>query len=314
MTINYIAYGLPIVSEIDLPGFIPLTDTSNPHKPLFVKIGKVPLKLKNEPTAKKPFSTFNETEYLFTMPDLARYYVHDGEEIIIEPNSEKQQDILLYFYSNCMAAALYQRNLVPFHVSGVFIDDSRIVLFAAPSRVGKSTTSLMLQQKGYAPFTDDTAILNVENGKCYAYASYPVMRLWDSTLKNQTILDESDKQLIRSEVSINKFAFSFHDRFVTEKVEVAGIVNMNAEGENIKVKKLNSVEAIEALSGNVYRKNWVNGMQKELVKFRHLTGIVKTFPCWQANRPKNKSTFTTFADTLEAEILEPLKQKALILK
>ncbi|PLK43454.1 hypothetical protein [Emticicia sp. TH156] len=313
MTINYIAYGLPIVSEIDLPGFVPLSDTNNPHKPLVVKIGKVPVKLKNEPTVKKPFSTFNETEYLLTMPDLARYYVHDGEEIIIEPECNLQNDILLYFYSNCLAAALYQRNLIPFHVSGVFIDAARVVLFAAPSRIGKSTTSLMLQQKGYAPFTDDTAILNIENGKCFAYASYPVMRLWENTLKHQHILNESEKQLIRSEVSIDKFAFSFHDRFVTEKVEVAGIVNMNIEGNDIKIKRLVLADAIEALSNNIYRKQWVNGMKKELVKFRHLTGVTKVLPSWNALRPKNKPTFSTFADAIESEILEPLKHDALIL-
>ena len=160
MTYHYLTYGIPLVSSIELPAFVPLTEESE-IRPIRVSEGKVPDQLQNEPTEIKPFSTYNQHEFLYNIPDVARYYVRNGDEIMIEPHGNNREDVLLYFYSNCMAAALIQRNLLPFHVSGIFIDDNRVLLFAAPSRTGKSTTSVMLQQKGYQPFTDDTAIMMV---------------------------------------------------------------------------------------------------------------------------------------------------------
>lgn len=310
MTNLFLAYGIPIISSVNLSAFIK-TASLNGLKPINVSIGTVPEKLVGEPLEKKPFSVYNDLEFLFLMPRVAKYYVANGENIIIEPICDNQEDILLYFYSNCMAAALFQRNLIPFHVSGVFIDDNKVLLFAAPSRTGKSTTSVMLQQKGYAPFTDDTAILNVEDGKCYAYASYPMMRLWENTLNHQTLLNESEKQLLRRNVELNKFGFSFHDRFVVEKVEVVGMVHMALEGDEIKISKLNQSDAIELMSVNVYRKQWVKGMKKSVLQFRHLTDVANVLPAWKATRPKNKPTFSLFADTIDSQVIETLKQEAI---
>lgn len=311
MTNLFLAYGIPIISSVNLSAFIKI-DSLNGLKPINVSIGTVPEKLAGEPLEKKPFSVYNDLEFLFLMPRVAKYYVANGENIIIEPICDNQEDILLYFYSNCMAAALFQRNLIPFHVSGVFIEQNKVLLFAAPSRTGKSTTSVMLQQKGYAPFTDDTAILNIEDGKCYAHASYPIMRLWESTLKHQTFLNQSEKQLLRKNVDLNKFGFSFHDRFVAEKVEVVGMVHLVLEGDEVRISKLNQNDAIELMSANVYRKQWVKGMNKNVLQFRHLTDIANVLPAWKAVRPKNKPTFTLFTDAIETHIINTITQKALI--
>src|SRR5690606_23086279 len=126
--------------------------------------------------------------------------ITNGNTVVIEPLSENVHEVLLYFYSNCLAVILMQRNRLPFHVSGVFVTPGKVLLFAAPSRTGKSTTAIMLQEQGYAPFTDDTAVLTVENGICYAQASYPMMRFWENTIKEQRVFAEADKRPIRDEI------------------------------------------------------------------------------------------------------------------
>lgn len=308
MTYQYLTYGIPLVSTIELPAFVPVTETSK-IKPISVSQGLVPDKLQNEPLETKPFSIFNEHEFLYTMPDIARYYVRNGEEIIIEAHCDNWQDILIYFYSNCMAAALLQRNMLPFHVSGIFIEENKVLLFAAPSRTGKSTTSVILQQKGYKPFTDDTALMMVENGQCYAYASYPMIRLWQNTIKEQNLLDESSKKVLRSNIELKKYGFLFHEQFVTEKVQVAGIVFLEEQGAEIKIERLNHQAAIEVLSNNVYRKQWVNGMKKQLLQFKSLSGIAHVVPAWKATRPKLIPTFQSFADTIEEQIITAVSTK-----
>jgi hypothetical protein len=305
MTYKYLAYGIPIISSIEFPAFIEYSDEIN-AKPIYVSQGKPPKTLEKPALDEKPFSILNENELLYTVPNVARYYVRNGEEIIIEPLEGNWSEILLFFYANCMAAVLFQRNLIPFHVSGVFVNKNQVLLFAAPSKIGKSTTSVMLQQKGYAPFTDDTAILSVEEGKCFAQASYPMIRLWQNSITQQTILEENAKQSIRTDIEIDKYGFTFHQQFVTEKVEVAGIVFLEAEGSEILVQKNKLNIAIQYLGNNIYRKQWLNGMKKQVLQFKQLTSIVNAVPTWTATRPKTQATFESFANTIEQQIIEQI--------
>jgi hypothetical protein len=160
MIYYYQAFGLTIISEIKLPA-LTNANKSNTSNPIHVSLGKVPISLSSPALETKPFSTYNESEFLFELPNVAKYYVSNGTAIIIEADCDNWESILLYFYTNGIAAALFQRNFIPFHVSGIFVGENKVLLFAAPSRTGKSTTALQLQQKGYAPFTDDTALLKI---------------------------------------------------------------------------------------------------------------------------------------------------------
>lgn len=310
MTYKYLAYGIPIISCIELPAFVECLDEINAN-PIYVSQGKTPETLQAPALEEKPFSIFNENELLYAVPDVARYYVRDGKEIIIERTNGDWSEILLFFYSNCMAAALFQRNLIPFHVSGVFVNENKVLLFAAPSRTGKSTTSVMLQQRGYAPFTDDTAILTVENGTCYAQASYPMIRLWQNTIEKQQVLHEADKFELCYDIELDKYGFMFHEQFVSKRVEVVGIIFLDADGNDMKTENLKPSVAIQQLGNNIYRKQWLNGMKKQILQFKQLTSIVNTIPAWQASRPKGQATFERFAEMIEDQIINPFNKREL---
>lgn len=310
MTYKYLTYGIPIISSIKLTALIENTEILATQT-ITVSEGKVPENLEKPPLESRPFSIYNETEFLYYVPEVARFYVRDGKEIIIERTNGDWSEILLFFYSTCLTAALFQRNLIPFHASGVFVDKGKVLLFAAPSRTGKSTTSVMLQQRGYAPFTDDTAILTIENGKCYAQASYPMIRLWQNTIKEQQVLHESDKLELRSDLELNKYGFMFHKQFVSEKVEVVGIVFLDAEGNEMKTEKLKPSLAMQQLGNNIYRRQWLNGMKKQLIQFKQLTSIANAIPAWKASRPKGQATFERFAEMIEDQIINPINEREL---
>ena len=303
MPYQYQAYGIPIVSDIELPALVFLEEEL-PAKPINVARGIVPDSLRNSPLAKKPFSTLNVHEFRFVIPSVAKYYVTNGEKIIIEPLCDNWDEILLYFYSNSIAAVLFQRNLIPFHVSGVFVDEQSVLLFAAPSRTGKSTTALMLQQRGYAPFTDDTAVLTVQDGICYAQASYPMMRLWQNTINQQTLLAEADKMPVWADAEIDKYGFHFHEQFVSQKVRVAGIVFLEEAGTAIKIETLKPTQTIQLLGNNIYRGHWLNGMKKGRIQFELLTQISHNLKSYKATRPQDMATFEKFAEAIEREVIQ----------
>ncbi|WP_367914581.1 hypothetical protein [Leadbetterella sp. DM7] len=303
MNYSYMAFGLPVLSDLELVALMPVTHWDETLRPVRVHVGEVPGELENPPLEVKPFTVFNEREFLYSVPEVGRYYVRDGETVIIQPVSRDWNTVLLFFYSNAMAAVLFQRDIIPFHVSGVFIEPGRVLLFAAPSRTGKSTTAVMLEQKGYPVFTDDTAVLTLENGKCYACASYPMMRLWESTIEQQTVWNEQEKRRLRSDIELNKYGFHFHNRFTVERVEVAGVVFLEEQGTEVVIDRIRPTLFMQLFGNNIYRPQWLLGMKKQVLQFKTLSGIVNTLPAWKASRPKGVATFRPFADAIESGII-----------
>lgn len=300
MPYNYKVFNLYCTSAIPLPSFIVNEEIVIPD--FEVLLGSVGPDFKTEPTVKKPFTQFNEKEFFYQMPDIARYFVSDGNKVVIEPLCEDWDSILLFFYSNCIAAILFQRDQIPFHVSGVLDKKGGLWLFAAPSRTGKSTTALKLKEKGYTYFTDDTALITIENEVCVAIASYPVLRAWENTMNNQKVFDLSEGKQLRAE--INKFGIAFHDDFVPSSQKVKGIIFLEMHGDTIQIERLKPALGMQNLGNNIYRSTWVQGMNKQLLQFKTVSAISQKVPFWKATRPKDKPSFDSFADAIIEQIIE----------
>ncbi|AOZ99136.1 hypothetical protein [Flavobacterium commune] len=301
MQYNYRVFNLCCTSTIPLPSFI-VNDVEDTIPDFEVVLGNVEPNFKKEPTVTKPFTQFNENEFFYQVPDIAKYFVTDGNKVVIEPLCEDWDSILLFFYSNSIAAILFQKNLIPFHVSGVLDNKGGLWLFAAPSRTGKSTTALKLKEKGYALFTDDTALITIVNNECVAIASYPVLRAWENTMNNQQVYALSEGKQLRAE--INKFGIAFHDDFVSSSQKVKGIIFLEMQGDSIQIERMKSAKGMQHLGNNIYRNKWVHGMNKQLLQFKTVSAISQKVPFWVATRPKDKPSFDSFADAIIEQIIE----------
>ena len=301
MHYKYRVFNLCCTSTIPLPSFI--TNEEEDVKVDFeVVLGTVGPDFKIEPTVKKPFTQFNENEFFYQIPNIARYFVSNGNKVIIEPLCEDWDSILLFFYSNCIAVILFQNNQIPFHVSGVLDKNDALWLFAAPSRTGKSTTALKLKERGYRLFTDDTALITVKDNSCVAIASYPVLRAWENTMNNQQVYALSDGKQLRAE--INKFGIDFHEDFVSTSQKVKGIIFLEMQGDIIQIEQIKPAKGMQNLGSNIYRNKWVHGMNKQLLQFKTLSSISQKVPFWKAIRPKDKPSFDSFADAIIEQIIE----------
>lgn len=304
---NYIFFGQLIKSKIDFPGIEPLISSIKYKNPIYVKFGKTPRKLVNPPTIEKPFSIFNDLEFLYTFPNVAKYYVRNGNQIIIEPLVENENDALLFFYSSALAIVLFQRNLIPFHASGVKINQNKIVLFPAPSGMGKSTTALFLEKKGYPIFSDDTVLLEIIDGKCFATPSYPIMRLWQNTLQMSKYYQSNNTYELRP--GLKKYGIYLNENFTHTKMEVAAIVFLNNHDQELKIKPLIQKDAFIRLLDNVYGKQWINPMNKHLLQFQLASLISQSVRGFLANRPKGIDSFLEFSDAIENEVISKINDK-----
>lgn len=300
MQYNYKVFNLNCTSTIPLPSFI--INEVIQKADFEVALGTVAPSFQKEPTVIKPFTQFNENEFFYQVPDIARYFVTNGNKVVIDPLCEDWDSILLFFYSNCIAAILFQNNQIPFHVSGVLDKNEGLWLFAAPSRTGKSTTALKLKEKGYTYFTDDTALITIEDNSCVAIASYPMLRAWENTMNNQQVYNLSEGKQLRAE--INKFGIAFHDDFVSTSQNVKGIIFLEMQGDSIQIERLKSTDGMKRLGDNIYRNKWVLGMNKQLLQFKTLSAISQKVPFWTATRPKDQPSFDSFADAIIEQIIE----------
>jgi DNA-dependent RNA polymerase auxiliary subunit epsilon len=280
-------------------------EAGHPSQTIYITLGSVPKELCSQPLLSNEMGSVNESELLLHLPHIASYYIAQGKYITVAPDkSANWEEMLLHLYSNGFAAILYQRNIIPYHVSGIFVNATQVLLFAAPSGTGKSTIALMLRQQGYPTFTDDTAILSVNGTSCWAKASYPMIRLWQQTFEQQSQFIEGDKQRVFSD--LDKYGFSFHEQFKHTDAEVVGIVFLETAGTTIHIEALSKSACMQLLGQNIYRVEWINALKKQKLKFEQITQLAAVLPAWKATRPEHIATFDSFTSAIESEIIKPL--------
>ncbi len=301
MNFSYIAYGINILSEIEFSALKPGKIESK-QEVIHVSLGNLNSSIFDELSVKKTFTKYSQSEYFLELPKIANFYISNGNSIIIEPKCNDYDLINLHFYANALTIALYQRNILLLHVSGVYSKNNKIVLLAAPRGTGKSTTAVQLQEQGFSIFSDDTVRIEFIDGKLYAYASYPMVRMWEDSFKNQSSFMEENK--VRLGQGINKLGFLFHDSFNTDRMEVESIVFLEASGNEILVEKMNPKDYFTFLKANFYRNYWIENLKKQVLQFKLLSNIVTHIPAWKATRPRKGSTENEFSKKIIETILK----------
>jgi hypothetical protein len=270
---QYWCFGITILSELEFPEFI--TSTNDFHD-VTISIGEVPLELKGENVSKYPEASISPREFLLTVKRVAKYYAKDGKTVIVEPEPGVDTSSLrLFLLSNVMAAILYQQQKIPFHASGIIVNEE-LILFTGPSGIGKSTTLLGLIEKGYDLFTDDVCVLleNENTGKIEAVSSYPMMKLWKNTIDHFRLENSFNHQL---RPSVQKYGIFKHQQFNIRAYPITKLFLLSITDENsleFSVKRLNNIESFKALQENAYRRNYINLMDLKSLHFTMMSKLV----------------------------------------
>ena len=283
---SYWGFGLNIASEIEFPEMYPaefdLADVT-------ISLDKISILLTN--TNDHYIHRINDKELLFEVKGIATYYVANGKSIFInidERNAELR-NVRLFTLATAMAAILFQRNLIPFHSSAI-IKDNHLSLITGDSGAGKSTSVAGLIKKGYPIFSDDIVVLHKNvTEKILAYASYPMIKLWDDTvvsLEHEMFNDRS----FAVKPGIDKYGIFFHDKFDKSSYYVENIIILK-KGVNAKiiVKELHGGEAFAEVAKQVYRPGLLKGASVKKMRFDILTGLLKTSHIFEITRPEDGS-------------------------
>lgn len=292
---QYWGFGLNIASEVEMPELLPASFTK---ADIHLRQGEIPIELTGPDVIKKVRFSITPNEYLLTIPNICRYYVHNGAEIVISPFADADvESVRLFILSNCFAAILHQRRCIPFHASGVLVN-GKAVLFTGRSGAGKSTALRGLQQRGYRAFTDDVCVLHPDptTGKIMAVASYPMIKLWKNTADHFQHEDLSLAMKLRP--NLPKYGFINREWFTTEMWEVSSIYLLNSNNlqTTFSVKVFDKVSAFNLLQLNTYRRKHIDMMKMHGLHFQIISRLTAQVTTKELLRPAANDDIDGFID------------------
>jgi len=183
----YLAHGLAISSNIDFPE---LAHTAGPPD-VVIRYGNVPAAAGIQDVTDCVCYLAKNTEMCFLWPNIARFRINSGNEIVIEPIGEPDEHIIrLFILGLGLAAILFQRGCLVLHASAVLVA-GKGVLFVGPSGAGKSTTAAAFRAAGYSVLCDDVVGIVEHEENIFSFsAGVSHLRLWPDSVAG--IVDEPD--------------------------------------------------------------------------------------------------------------------------
>jgi HPr Serine kinase C-terminal domain len=261
--------GLSVASEIDLPGLIAAVPARAPQ--VTIRRGAVPESLPQTEASGLTWQIAGK-RFLMRIPDIARFLLEDGSEIVVEPESEASvADIPIFILGTVFGILLHQREQIVLHASAVRVN-GRAVLFAGSSGAGKSTLAAALAQRGYPLVTDDLCTLSADGAAApLVHPDGRQLKLWAQAIGR---LDLARQRGERVRQSLEKFYVEPSEVF-TEPLALGALYALrearppHAAG----IERPNVVDAALLLRRNAYRPLLVRRMDQKANYFHAATTI-----------------------------------------
>lgn len=177
----YTAFGLSILSEIELPGMIECLDVDHDIE---IILGNVDIPRLATDVEGSNYKMINENVYLWWV-NIGKFKIELGSKIIIEPIHDLdvniESEIILFLLGPVMAILLHMRGYLVLHGSSIKSNNGAIA-FLGYSKFGKSTTAFSFYRKGYPMLTDDIIAIKIDKkGLPILYPAYPHLRLFEDS-------------------------------------------------------------------------------------------------------------------------------------
>lgn len=239
---QYIAFGLHIESEVELPELS--LDRSQKPVDLEIKVKEIALpKLKNTAIYRRGVrakSGENAQKDLFLYWEgVATYQASDGKVLYIDPQTADANVISLFTISEALGLILFQRGLFLLHASAVQVGEEAWCFMGRPG-AGKSTTAAAFIKAGCRLLSDDlTAIDFDSNGQPFIIPAYPQLKIWHNTVAG---LSYDQDELVPVSEGVNKFSYQPKSDFSHQPLPLKQIYFIHHARNRAKLKPVPSVE------------------------------------------------------------------------
>ena len=245
-------------------------------------------------------------DLLFVEPEIGRYRIAAGREIIVEARpGVPERNIRLFLLGSAFGALLHQRGLLPLHANAVEIA-GKAIAFMGPSGEGKSTLAAAFHDRGHRILADDVCVIDLDGGpQPLVRPGLPRLRLWKDSIeqsgRDATHYDRSyagDETFEKYDVPLAPSSS------VTAPIELAAIYLL-ARDAKFEIAPLTGLPAAEAVFANTYRGAFVSTAKREHGHWTACVRLVRSVPVYRFSRPRDLDALgeqcAKIADHLAAE-------------
>jgi len=280
---GYRGYGLSLLSEIELPEYLPAPLPEAPD----IRIRLDSAARAAWAAAEGPEGAFLATPaggHAFKVPEVAAYHVRDGSEIRIAPEPDSDPGLVrLFVIGSAMGMALHQRGALVLHGAAV-AKEGRALILVGDSGAGKSTLAARLGRAGCTVFGDDTmAVWDGPGGRGkWLWPGSRVFKLWSESLSDLGIDSEG---LTRLGNRTDKYYVPNPTPAAEEGAALAEILVLETGEGAPRVEPIEGLKALEAVARNTYRPEYVGLMGREAPHFGQCAELIREAPVARLIRP-----------------------------
>lgn len=294
---SYWIAGLSVESAVALPGAIARPRDAAAADVRIVE-GDVPLSLAGA-TLSGPTRQLSGNRLLMRIPDVARFLLTDGCEIVFaRENATPPDEVAIFLLGTVFGILLHQRGHVVLHASAVLVN-GKAVLFCGASGAGKSTMAAALGQAGYPLVTDDLCAIAVDaDGSVLVHPDGRQLKLWQQSIEKLGLKDRRGPA-VRSR--LEKFYVEPDDVFSTP-LPLGAIYMLRTLRAPLAagIERPNVVDSALLLRRNAYRPALVQRLGQRDDYFRATAVIANAAGVFHLTRALDFAAMPTVLAWLEA--------------
>ena len=165
-----------------------------------------------------------------------------------------------------------------------------------PSGAGKSTLAAHLARAGYAILTDDTLPLSETGQGFVGWPGARLFKLWSDTLAD---LDQTAAALETISDRYGKYYVPNPTPIVHEPSRLREIIVLEV-GDHIAIDPLDGIEALKAVSDNIYRREFIAPLGLDAPYFQMLSRLCETTDAVRLTRPRDRRAIPETVSALAA--------------
>lgn len=292
---SYELFGLRIASDLQLPGLSPGSDGT----PFDIEISRGPVTPDGFEVGASvgPFAHAADHTLWLQIPDVARYLVREGRQLVYEPAPDVDDDSLrVFMMGTCFGALLQQRGLLVLHGNAFEVGDG-CAICVGPSGVGKSTLAARMMQRGHRVIADDVCPVDEEGRVVPGMAR---LKLWQEAAQE---LEITTGGLERVRPRMAKFAVPLGESFLARPAPVKAIYVLTPWNQDqFVVEDVSDIAKFQALRANSYRFRFLRGMGLGPRHLQQCSALASGTPVARISRPRAGFDIDGLADVILADL------------
>jgi hypothetical protein len=290
-------FGLEFQSEFELPEL----EAGQGHADVQIAFGDVMLEFPKTLNERLRYQSSPE-RLLLQAEGTANYLVDQGTRILVDTKCAVPELWRLLLYSNCMAALLQQRGIVPLH-SSVVLSKLGALLIAGPSGAGKSTLAGALADSGFPVVADDIGALSLDSsGRAQVALGIRRLRLAPQALK-QLNLDAN--RYPRTLGGAEKFEIPPSCWPCTNPPQnqypIAAVIFLSVwDRPDFRTEAVSGANKVQLLLHHTYRDCFLSGAKSQQDRLKLAYALAAQVPMFSISRPSSNVHLSELLATVQS--------------